>query len=54
MLTLFYYSPGAGSLAPHLALEESGATSGLQLVSNSVLRNHIEGKATIIIIRSMR
>jgi glutathione S-transferase len=32
MLTL-YYSPGACSLAPHMALEETGATYALQLVS---------------------
>jgi glutathione S-transferase len=32
MLTL-YYSPGACSLAPHIALEETGATYALQLVS---------------------
>ena len=32
MLTL-YYSPGACSLAPHIALEEAGATYALQLVS---------------------
>ena len=32
MLTL-YYSPGACSLAPHIALEETGATFALQLVS---------------------
>jgi glutathione S-transferase len=32
MLTL-YYSPGACSMAPHIALEEAGATYALQLVS---------------------
>ena len=32
MLTL-YYSPGACSLAPHIALEETGASYTLQLVS---------------------
>jgi glutathione S-transferase len=32
MLTL-YYSPGACSLAPHIALEEAGASYALQLVS---------------------
>jgi glutathione S-transferase len=32
MLTL-YYSPGACSLAPHIALEEAGAAYALQLVS---------------------
>ena len=32
MLTL-YYSPGACSLAPHIALEEAGAVYALQLVS---------------------
>ena len=32
MLTL-YYSPGACSLAPHIALEETGATYALELVS---------------------
>jgi glutathione S-transferase len=32
MLTL-YYSPGACSLAPHIALEEAGAPYALQLVS---------------------
>src|SRR5436190_2986307 len=32
MLTL-YYSPGACSLAPHIALEEIGATYALELVS---------------------
>ena len=32
MLTL-YYSPGTCSLAPHIALEEAGATYALQLVS---------------------
>jgi glutathione S-transferase len=32
MLTL-YYSPGACSLAPHIALEETGASYALQLVS---------------------
>jgi glutathione S-transferase len=32
MLTL-YYSPGACSLAPHIALEETGAAYALQLVS---------------------
>jgi glutathione S-transferase len=32
MLTL-YYSPGACSLAPHIALKETGATYALQLVS---------------------
>jgi glutathione S-transferase len=32
MLTL-YYSPGACSMAPHIALEEAGAVYGLQLVS---------------------
>ena len=32
MLTL-YYSPGACSFAPHIALEETGATYALQLVS---------------------
>jgi glutathione S-transferase len=32
MLTL-YYSPGVCSMAPHIALEEAGATYALQLVS---------------------
>src|SRR5947209_19816034 len=32
MLTL-YYSPGACSFAPHIALEETGATYALELVS---------------------
>ena len=32
MLTL-YYSPGACSMAPHIALEEAGASYALQLVS---------------------
>jgi glutathione S-transferase len=32
MLTL-YYSPGACSMAPHIALEEAGATYALELVS---------------------
>ena len=32
MLTL-YYSPGACSLAPHIALEETGASYALELVS---------------------
>ena len=32
MLTL-YYSPGACSLAPHIALEETGAAYALHLVS---------------------
>jgi glutathione S-transferase len=32
MLTL-YYSPGACSLAPHIALEEAGASYALELVS---------------------
>jgi glutathione S-transferase len=32
MLTLYYY-PGACSLAPHIALEETGSTYALELVS---------------------
>jgi glutathione S-transferase len=32
-MLILYYSPGACSLAPHIALEKTGASYALQLVS---------------------
>ena len=40
MLTL-YYSPGACSLAPHIALEETGASYALELCRSRKASNRL-------------